>query len=263
MKFNIVRVFDFDDTLATSKGFIRVLHFERGKPSDTVAWLEAMGINGRPGPLGSIEISTESYADYAKEIEYLVGEGSLVVQKPGTGIKNFSTDVVDYSGVSKLIAPKPIENVIEIARKSYQRGERLGIITGRSGGSSIIDITGTETKINNASSIKRFLRRMGIEILPEDIHCVGDIPGGVPQNKARIMKDYFVEKYNPETIVYYDDDHRNLASVRSVDPRIIVIDAKKIGSGWGTVDSIIEAGKNRRRRVSDWSRAIKTSGVGF
>ena len=257
----IARVFDFDDTLAMSRGFIRILHYENGEVADTEKWMKSMGIEGKIGPLGSVEISTDDYAKYATIAAGMARDEGLLIQRPGSEVKTAATDIIDYSGVAKILAPKPIHRIIEIAKLSFARGEIIGIITGRSGGDGMFDVTGKWIKIDNKKGITRFLRKHGLIIDQEDIHCVGDIPGGVPYNKAEVMRVHFVEKYDPETIMFYDDDKRNLTSVATVDRRIHCIDSNEMGEGWGTIQGVIEAGSVRRRKMTEWSRAVKKSGI--
>lgn len=261
MNYDVVKVFDFDDTLATSHGYIRVLHYERGRPTDTTKWLGAMGIRATADVLGSARMSTEDYAKYAKITHKMAERGDLAILKPGESVGNVSSDVVDYEGVSKLHKPEPIEHILKIAKRAQKEKTLIGIITGRSGSDFAMNVLGESIPVNNRLDIFNFLKSCGLRIDIENIHCAGDLPGGVPYNKARVMAMHFVEKYNPNTILFYDDDPRNLSAVESVDRRIRCIDAKEIGNGWGTVRSVLEAGRARRREISMWSNANKN--VGF
>lgn len=257
----IARVFDFDDTLATSRGFIRILHYIGGQPANTKKWLGDMGLAGQAGPLGSIELSTEDYAHYAKIVQELLERDELIVQKPEQKITRFPTDVVDYSGVSRLTDPKPISSTVDEARKAFARGEIIGIITGRSGLGSVYDVTGQKVKVDNRSDIASFMAKLGVAISLEDIHCVGDKPGGVPYNKAEAMRIGFLEKYEPDTIIFYDDDIRNLDAVGTIDRRIRCIDSRKIVEGDDSSSDILERAKQRRRNISGWSRSLQKAGI--
>ncbi len=257
----IVRVFDFDDTLAHTEGGIRILHYENGEPQDTVSWLEQFDVTGRLGPLGSVEVSTGRFRDYTKATNELISSGELRRQETGSHVQFVSTDVVDFSLTSKIRRPKAIEHTLEVARQAFSRGDIIGIITGRTGGESMFDIEGNEIKITNALDIRRFMSKHGIPVSLEDIHCVGSLPGGVPHNKAEAMKRGFMEKYSPTTIIFYDDDALNLAAVAAVDSRVHCIDSLNIGDGWGTASSVVDAGRNRRKRVSGWTRALEQAGI--
>jgi hypothetical protein len=257
----IARVFDFDDTLASSRGFIRVLHCVGGQPANTKKWLGDMGLSGEPGPLGSIELSTEDYAHYAKLIQELLERDEIIVQKPEQKITRFPTDVVDYSGVSRLIDPRPIASTVNIAREAFSRGEILGIITGRSGLGWVYDVTRKKVEVDNRRDIASFMAKQGIALSLEDIHCVGDKPGGVPYNKAEAMRIGFVEKYDPDTIIFYDDDVRNLDAVGSVDRRIRCVDSRGMTEGEDSTQDILEKAKRRRRNISQWSRSLQKAGI--
>jgi hypothetical protein len=260
MNYDVVKVFDFDDTLATSHGFIRVLHFESRQPVDTVAWLGSLGITATEDIAGSARISTEEFAHYSRITHSMVEKGALSLQKPGSRIGSISTDVVDFEGVSKLHSPQPVDHILRIAKKASKDKHLIGVITGRSGSSSLKNVLGETVPVKNREEIYDFLTSHGLKILEENIHCVGDMPGGVPMNKARVMETHFVRKYNPQTIVFYDDDVRNLNAVESVDRRIRCINAKEMESEWGTVKSVLEAGRARRRGISAWSTAVKNAG---
>lgn len=257
----IVRVFDFDDTLAHTEGIIRILHYENGEPQDTFSWLEQFGVTGKPGPLGSVEVSTGSFRDYTSATNELILSGELRRQEAGNPVKFVPTDVIDFSLTSKIKRPKAIENTIEVARQAFSRGDIIGVITGRTGGEFMFDIEGNEIKITNALDIRRFMSKHGIPVSLEDIHCVGSLPGGVPYNKAKVMKHGFIEKYSPETVIFYDDDALNLTTVGAIDSRIHCIDSLNMGDGWGTASSVVDAGRNRRKRVSGWTRALEQAGI--
>jgi hypothetical protein len=258
---SVARVFDFDDTLATSDGFIRILHYIRGEPVNTRGWLEEMGLSGHPGPMGSIELSTEDYSRYAKIVGEMVRLGDLVVQRPEQPLKSAVTDVVDYSGVARLVSPEPIKSVMEIAREAFARGEVIGIITGRSGLDSIYDITRKKIRVANRGEIASFMAKNGVALSLEDIHCVGDLAGGVPYNKAVAMKRGFIDRYDLETVIFYDDDERNLEAVGTVDRKIRCIDSKGILESAGSNHEILEKAKVRRRSVTSWSRSLQKAGI--
>ena len=257
----VVRVFDFDDTLATSDGFIRVLHYVRGEPVNTKGWLEEMGLRGEPGSLGSVELSTEDYSKYTKAVAEMVRNGDLVIQRPEQPLKSAVTDVVDYSGVARLISPEPIQSVMEIAREAFIRGEIVGIITGRSGLDAIYDITRKKIRVANQGEIASFMAKNGVALSLEDIYCVGDLTGGVPYNKAEAMKRGFIDKYNPEAVIFYDDDIRNLEAVGSVDRRIRCVDSRGILESSGSNDEILEKAKTRRRSITSWSWTLQKAGI--
>ena len=257
----IVRVFDFDDTLAHTVGSIRILHYENGAPQNTIAWLEKFGITGKLGPLGSIEVSTGSFRDYTNATAGLVSSGELRRCEAGDRVQFVPTDVIDFSLTSKIRRPQAISRTLEVAKQAFSRGDIIGVITGRTGGETIFDIEGNEIKIANAAGIRRFMLKHGVPISLEDIHCVGSLPGGVPYNKAEIMKRCFVEKYSPTTVIFYDDDESNLKAVGAVDSRIHCIDSLNIGDGWGTASSVVVAGRNRRKRVSGWTRTLEQAGI--
>lgn len=261
MKHDVVKVFDFDDTLATSHGYVRVLHYERGRPIDTTKWLNAMGIQSEQDIMGSARMSTEDYAKYAKITHKMMERGDLAIIRPGEPVGRVSSDVVDYEGVSKLHNPEPIQHILKIAKKAHRDKAVVGIITGRSGADSLINVVGETIPVNNKNEIHEFLSSQGLKLDIENIHCVGDMPGGVPMNKARVMSQHFLEKYDPNTIIFYDDDPRNLMAVEAVDRRIHCINAKEMGTGWGTIGSVVEAGRARRRGLSVWSNAVKNAGI--
>ena len=257
----IVRVFDFDDTLASSRGFIRILHYVGGQPGNTKKWLGEMGLSGGSGPLGSVELNTEDYAHYAKIAQELLERDELIVQKPEQKITKFPTDVIDYSGVSRLVEPRPIAQIVSIAKDAFGRGEVLGIITGRSGLGWVYDVTGSRVEVNNARDIASFMAKQGVAISLEDIHCVGDKAGGVPYNKAETMRTGFIEKYDPDTVIFYDDDVRNLDSVGSIDRRIRCVDSRTMSEGNDSTQDILEKAKRRRRDISKWSRSLQKAGI--
>jgi hypothetical protein len=257
----VVRVFDFDDTLAHTEGTIRILHYENGEPKDTTAWLGRFGITGKLGPLDSVEITTGSFREYTKATSSLISSGDLKRQEAGHRVQFVTTDVVDFSMTAKIRRPKVIDSTIAVARQAFARGDIIGIITGRTGGESMIDITGDEVKITNAADIRRFMTKHGVPVDVEDIHCVGSLPGGVPHNKAEAMRSGFVEKYSPDSIVFYDDDVLNLAAVGAIDSRIHCIDSRDIGDGWGSPASVVDSARERRKRVSGWTRALERAGI--
>jgi len=257
----IVRVFDFDDTLAHTDGTIRILHYENGEPKDTLAWLEQFGITGKPGPLGSVEITTGSFREYTKATDELISAGELRRQECGGFVRFVPTDVVDFSMTAKIRRPKVIDSTIAVAKQAFARGDIIGVITGRTGGESMTDIEGNEIKITNATNIRRFMSKHGVPIALEDIHCVGSLPGGVPYNKAQAMRSGFIEKYSPDCVIFYDDDVLNLSSVGAIDQRIHCIDSREIGDGWGSPSSVVDAARVRRKRVSGWTRSLEQAGI--
>jgi hypothetical protein len=257
----VVRVFDFDDTLAHTDSTIRILHYENGEPKDTLAWLEQFGVTGKNGPLGSVELTTEHFREYTRATNELVSTGELKRQECGGYVQFVPTDVIDFSMTSKIRRPKAIDSTVSIVKKSFAQGDIIGVITGRTGGESMIDIEGNEVKITNAADIRRFMIKHGVPIAIEDIHCAGSLPGGVPYNKAQAMRSGFIEKYSPDCVIFYDDDASNLAAVGVIDQRIHCIDSREIGDGWGSPSSVVDAARVRRKRVSGWTRALEQAGI--
>lgn len=257
----VARVFDFDDTLAHTDGIIRILHYENGEPKDTTAWLEQFGVSGKNGPLGCVELTTEHFREYTNATSELISAGELRRQECGGFVRFVPTDVIDFSMTSKVRRPKAIDSTVSIVQKSFAQGDIIGVITGRTGGESMIDIEGNEVKITNAADIRRFMLKHGIPIDIEDIHCVGSLPGGVPRNKAQAMRSGFIEKYSPDCVIFYDDDASNLAAVGAIDQRIHCIDSREIGDGWGSPSSVVDAARVRRKRVSGWTRALEQAGI--
>ena len=255
------RVFDFDDTLAHSEGIIRVKHYEDRHSDGTGAWMKKLGIDFSRGLAGSAELTTSQYAKYVDAVSEMIQDGDLRVIGTGKDVPLGIIDVVDYTGVSRIINPIPISKIIKIAKSAFSRGEIVGIITARTGDGHAIDIAGNSVEINNRSGISEFMMSHGIPIQQEDIHCVGGRPGDSASNKAETMRTGFIEKYNPDMIIFYDDDSRNLKAVAAVDERIHCIDSTSSNGEWGETNEIIEAGRRARRRVSEWSRHISYAGI--
>lgn len=264
-----VYVFDFDDTLAHTEGTIGISHFEHGQPLDPMEWLEELGINRshvvelkRYSRCNAVYIDSSGFREYVSAVKNHVDVRAVEVGKEtGVGVE----DILDFSHINDLEGAKPLKGMVEIARLASARGDIVGVVTGRKGGGSVLGLDGRRHNVTTRQEIHKFLSSLGVVIDPEDIHGVGHMPGAVATNKKLVVLKEFIEKYDPDETIFYDDDNQNLSEVGSLSSLypVVVHDAKVMqehSDPW--LSGIVERAKARRMETGSWSRARRMANKG-
>lgn len=257
-------IFDFDDTLAHTDSCIGVARFLDGVPVDPREWLEELGIPEShvidfhdSGDRHAAYLSSAGFREYVSTVKPLVSSGVLKTLEPGKEMGYDLEDVIDFSRAVDVTNPVPIESTVKIARRASLEGHVVGVVTGRKGEGTTVDLEGEHHPITTRQQIQKFLAMAGVIVPLEDIYGVGHMPGTVASNKAAVVREMFIEKYGLDSVKFYDDDDNNLRSVSALDSvgtRVDVIDTKHGHSG-DNVTGIVESARRRRRQSSDWARA--------
>jgi hypothetical protein len=262
-------VFDFDDTLAHTEGSIGISHFEHGQAGDPLDWLDELGVS-RSHVLNVKNYPTcnVAYVDSAGFREYVAAvkkRGGVHAREVGTETGIGTEDILDFSHINDLEGAKPIQGIVEVARLASARGDIVGVVTGRKGDGFVLGLDGRRHPVNTRADIHRFLSGLGVIIDPEDIYGVGHMPGPVSSNKKMVVLREFIEKYDPEETIFYDDDGQNLEEVSSLSTQypVVVHDTrivKEQSTPWLT--GIVERARLRRRETEAWARARRMSSKG-
>lgn len=261
-------VFDFDDTLAHTDGAIGIAHFEQGVCQDPVEWLETIGIRrssvmyvNRYPHCNAAFIDTAGFREYTAIIRL---GAPTVVREAGNETGIGTEDILDFSHVNDMRGAKPIQKILDIARKASAAGHIVGVITGRRGEGSVMGLDGAEHFITTRQDIQGFLARNGVIVESSDIWGVGHMPGGVPANKASVLLRHFIEKYDPDEVIFYDDDDLNIAAAEALSDSfdIIVHDTKAMSeSANPRITSLVERAKGRRLERERWSTCRRLANV--
>ena len=264
-----VYVFDFDDTLAHTEGTIGISHFEHGESLDPYEWLDELGVSRsyimysrRYPSCNAVYVNSAGFREYVSAVK---SHGGVHAREIGTETGVGVEDVLDFSHINDLESAKPLQGMVEIARLASARGDIVGVVTGRKGGGFVMGLDGRRHPVTTRQEIHRFLSGLGVIIDPEDIHGVGHMPGTVASNKKRVILAEFIEKYEPDETIFYDDDNQNLDEVSSLSSQhpVVVHDAKIVkeqATPWLT--GIVERAKLRRRETDSWARARRMVGKG-
>jgi len=259
-------VFDFDDTLAHTEGTIGISHFEHGQPQDPLEWLDTLGVSrshvvhvSNYASCNAVYIDSAGFREYVSAVKKIDG---LHAREVGTETGIGTEDVLDFSQINDLESAKPLDGIVEIARLASARGDIVGVITGRKGEGSVLGLDGRRHPVTTRMDIHRFLSSLGIIIDPEDIYGVGHMPGPVSANKKAVILREFIEKYDPEETIFYDDDSHNLAEVSSLSSQypVVVHDTKIMkehSAPWLT--GLVERARLRRKETEAWARARRMS----
>jgi len=267
---NTVYIFDFDDTLAHTDGSIGIARFVDGENVEPDEWLNELGVD-KSYVIGyeSTNNALAAYLNSSGFREY------VVATKPALANKSLSTvapmkmtgfgveDVIDFSRVSDVVNPRPLEHIVTIARNAVANGHIVGVITGRSGQGTTIGMDGTRKPVTTRKQIQKFLALQGVLVSMEDIYGVGHMPGSVASNKAKITFSQFIEKYDANIVKFYDDDSNNLSSVATLDSpttRVSVFDTTQ-NVYECNVTKLVESARRRRLQVSDWDRVRKMAKI--
>ena len=266
-----VHVFDFDDTLVVTEGSIGVAHFEDGDPEDPVGYLVSHEvpfneiveiINYMGGRMAYIR--TAGYNVYEEAIRKSVAESALKLLDVGSKPSMGAEDVIDYARAVGLVEAKPLDGVLDIARRASSADEVVGVVTGRRLKGIAVDAVGHECKYDTRRDVQRFLAENGVVVLGAHVHAVGDWTWSTPESKARAIQAGFIDLYCPATLHFYDDNEANLQEVAKLDTpecRVLVHNSKMINDG--PAQRAKRASLNAQRRVSETrSHARLRSGAG-
>lgn len=263
-------VFDFDDTLAHTDGAIGVAHFEHGECKDPVEWLESIGLQRshvmyvRKYPAcNAAYIDTAGFREYTAIIRLGV---NVQIREAGEGTGIGIEDVLDFSHVNDMRGATPITKVVDIARKAAASGHIIGVITGRRGSGNVMGLDSVNHPITTKQDIQGFLARNGVPVEMADIWGVGHLPGSVANNKASVMLRHFIEKYQPDEVIFYDDDDLNIRAVEALSDsyRITVHDTKTMSESFNPrITSLVERARERRLSRERWSTCRRLANVGY
>lgn len=262
-------VFDFDETLASSDITIGISRLFNGSPVEPLEWLRDIGIDQssvvgfkRFANHNAVYLNSKLFDEYVEKTNQNVTLGELHRCVPCHERLYGLEDVIDYSHITRVKNPIPIEAIMEIGRRAFANGHIVGVVSARSSRESP-SFDGTLVKSKCKEDIQAFLSRNGLPVQSEDIHCIGDLPGTIPNNKARTVLTEFIEKYNLDFVDFFDDSDANLLAVASLDngsTRVDVHDSKNINGfnqfGWKLGSSI-----RRRSWRNNAKRARELSGL--
>ena len=131
---------------------------------------------------------------------------------------NSLEDLYDFTKTASIDVDgsSPISPVLDILKDaSSDSNSRVVIITARSGNQPMQGLASQET-INptNQQDIRDFLSGQGINLGSGNITTAGDIGKG-PAAKVKAMEAY-INMYNPENILFYDDNQGNIDAIASM-----------------------------------------------
>lgn len=261
-------VFDFDDTLAHTDGAIGIAHFEQGVCQDPVEWLESLGLRrsrvmyvNRYPHCNAAFIDTAGFREYTAIIRL---GAQTTVREAGNETGVGSEDILDFSRVNDMRGATPIAKIMDVARKASASGHIVGVITGRRGAGSVSGLDGVEHPITTRQDVQKFLASNGVFIESSDIWGVGHMPGGVANNKADVLLRHFIERYDPDEVIFYDDDDLNVAAVEALSDsyKVTVHDTKAMSeSSNPRIVSLVERSRARRLERERWLTCRRLANV--
>lgn len=242
----IAHVFDYDDTLATSDYYIHVYPFHDGKPTEIHRIPGLAGIQYdevEHTTLGSkYSFSTREFVKVSRAIE----SNSIKIADADTNL--FYTDghsvLLDFGDVIYVDkdATEPIQKNMLKLEKAAGDGCDIWIVTGRSPGGE--------------TGIQRFIKaHTSVDVPLSNIICVGG-KGPTHTSKSQAFLTKILPSGPYEEIHFYDDDDRNLETVKSdVSPfaRLYVVNSVTDKMMSDAKDRIARAQK-RRKDDSDFRR---------
>ena len=249
----IAHVFDYDDTLATSDYYIHVYPFHDGKPT------EIHRISGLAGiPYEELEhstsgsrysFSTQQFVNVSKAIE----SNSIKVIDTWSDLYSSGHSVLlDFGSMIYVDkdSSEPIQKNMLKLEKAAESGCAIWIVTGRSPGGE--------------ARIQKFIKtHTGVNVLLSNIICVGG-KGKGPTHTSKSQA--FLTKILPsgpyEEIYFYDDDDRNLETVKSdVSPfaRLYAVNSVTDKLTSDAKDRVARA-QQRRKDDSDFRRIRQLTG---
>jgi len=218
-----LHVFDFDDTLAVSKNSNGIALFKDGKPAnitlrDMTTWLTDLGITKNDllkGPNGkSVEETpnTKIWTAYITsnalarvkankkfDNKYITGSGEI----PNKG----ETLAIDFTPSSFIGKAKPIDPVINKLKNARDEGAQTVVMTARKGEGDGISMDGKTVPHSNIKDVKAYLKAHGA--MPDEVIGVSG------KNKGKeIEQEYFGTTNDPKEVHFYDDDEKNIDSVK-------------------------------------------------
>ena len=216
-----LHVFDFDDTLATTRNASAIALFKNGKAShndyhSVWVWLTEMGLS-KPdllkGPNGKfIEETphTKIWTAYIKtgalpkvsshyKDKFITGSGEI----PVSG----ETLAIDFTPSAFIGRAKPIPPVIDKLKRLNDEGAQTVVMTARRGEGEGTSMDGRKVQASNIRDVKAYLKAHGAE--PDEIF------GITGKNKGDKIKDEYFDgsKDQPTEVHFYDDDAANIEAV--------------------------------------------------
>ncbi|HIE84975.1 MAG TPA: hypothetical protein EYQ00_14545 [Dehalococcoidia bacterium] len=167
-------------------------------------------------------------------------------------------DQVDYSETASIDMKlsKGISSMLSKLAKAQADPEAIAlVVTARAGKKSMFSpAQGANVSPQNREQIIQFLNDSGISISQDQLHTVGDMDGETPAGKASVLAGY-IDKHNPEELIFYDDSERNVRAVAQLCKRYaptVRISAYQVTNGSTSAPEICEGQvrERLRRRVN-------------
>jgi phosphoglycolate phosphatase-like HAD superfamily hydrolase len=238
-----VYVFDFDDTLAKTDDLVGILRLVDGVPvKDIKAQLEEDGV-----PREEIKKTTPSKKYEGGEMAWVTSRGyriylSAVKKEAEDGVEQVGNksrgnikliydreeeaagegveDLIDFTASAHLDPnrTKAVPHMVSLAKTASKHNE-VGVVTARRGETEMISVDGERVEATNKKDIARWLKGKGVDIDADDVYGAADYgKSNFPKLKADIVAREFIDKKQPDSLRFFDDDPKNAAEVGKLDP---------------------------------------------
>jgi hypothetical protein len=221
-------VFDFDDTIAVTKGSNVVMLFQDGEPAHSsvegaIEWLKQNGVASDEllkGPKGSPFEYIPSRNGYAV---YVNSSGLAKIQNNYRDHYTFTTDdtPVPKKGPNILIDPTPsfgvddstttpIDQTINRIKSLNSKGADTMVLTARRSEGGGKDIRGRHLTPTNSKDIFDFMKKHGAAPTDGVVGTAGGQKGNELYKRVVSSKP---EQEKPDEIHFYDDNPMNTSNV--------------------------------------------------
>ena len=165
-------------------------------------------------------------------------------------------DEIDYSETASIDMElsKGIGSMLSKLAEALADPESIAlVVTARAGEKSMFSpAQGANVAPQNREQIIQFLKDSGIGISQDQLHTVGDMDGETPAGKASVLAGY-IDKHNPEELIFYDDSERNVRAVAELCKRYapaVKISAYQVTNGSASAPEMCkEQLRERLRRI--------------
>ncbi len=165
-------------------------------------------------------------------------------------------DEIDYSETASIDMElsKGIGSMLSKLAEAQADPESIAlVVTARAGEKAMFSpAKGANVAPQNREQIIQFLNDNGIGISSDQLYTVGDMDGETPQGKASVLSGY-LDKHQPEELIFYDDSERNVKAVAQLCKRYapaVRISAYQVTNGSASAPEIcVEQTRKRLRRI--------------
>tara|TARA_Y100001970_G_scaffold293929_1_gene444748 strand:- start:4205 stop:4948 length:744 start_codon:yes stop_codon:yes gene_type:complete len=233
--------FDFDDTLAQTVSTIGIRRFRDDGTSDE----------------GFEDFLLDNNIQYLrKEHDFFWLDSANFALFEELPVPEGLEDEIDYSGTASIDMElsKGIGSMLGKLAEAQADPESLAlVVTARAGNKDMYSpAKGANIKPQNRQQIIQFLNDNGIGISESQLYTVGDMDGETPAGKASVLAGY-LDKYQPEELIFYDDSERNVRAVAELCKRYapsVRISAYRVNNGsTGSPEICSESLLERLRRI--------------